>query len=145
MYICKQHVHMHINNMCASVSKLYIHNRYYVCRQQRRSLDIRVASWDFFIPTFPILILWKASEWNVLVYLRTIWYMLGAFGTLCMCSFGIFCGLLVHCRLFWYVVPRIIWQPCWTWTLMRKLIHASIEFIPMKKCISQRLCSNFFH
>jgi hypothetical protein len=33
-----------------------------------------------------------------------IWYILR--------PFGIFHGYLVHSFLFWYVVPRKIWQPC---------------------------------
>jgi hypothetical protein len=28
------------------------------------------------------------------------------------CSYGIFCGHLVHISPFWYFVSRKIWQPC---------------------------------
>jgi hypothetical protein len=45
-----------------------------------------------------------------------IWYILRPFGSICghlvyLRPFGIFYGYLVYFLLFWYVVPRKIWQP----------------------------------
>jgi hypothetical protein len=46
-------------------------------------------------------ILWSFGLFHChLEYFMTIWYIVW--------PFGIFCG---HFGIFWYVVPRIIWQP----------------------------------
>jgi hypothetical protein len=48
-----------------------------------------------------------ALEWIIVVYFTTIWYTLK--------PFSIYCGHLVYFLPFWYIVPRNIWQPWYTY------------------------------
>jgi hypothetical protein len=45
---------------------------------------------------------WRALDWKMLIYIMAIWNILQ--------TFGVFYDHLVHFFLFWYHVPRKIWQ-----------------------------------
>jgi hypothetical protein len=107
---------------------------------------IRVASWYICTPNGPILVNCGGMEnigtiYGWLVYFIDVWYILWTFGLFCSYVFGII-------LLFWYIVPREIWQPWESGLLCTTLswrdASMSTHKLPTVKMSTEKCRRNFF-
>jgi hypothetical protein len=84
------------------------------CRWTRRPLCPADRAKVYFHTKNPHFgIFWRALEWKIWYgYVMATRYILYIVRMYMIWQFDIFFGCLVHFFSFWYIVPRIIWQPC---------------------------------
>jgi hypothetical protein len=71
--------------------------------------------------------IWRALEWKMLVYFKTIWKIFNAIWYNIL-PFGIVCGHLVYFSHFGMFGPSIIWQPCiWSRMLVRTYSEEKVQ------------------